>query len=91
MPVQAASIVTLSPAQARHVHVVSLPPKFEATTQHGGHLFVAAQQPLLPGLEPSAHVAAEAKIAAKTSMSLPTRAIDLIWGSARCERYAKGP
>ena len=26
---------------------------------HGGHSFVAAQQPLLPGLEPSAHVRAE--------------------------------
>ena len=28
-------------------------------TKHGGHSFVAAQQPLLPGLEPSAHVRAE--------------------------------
>ena len=34
---------------------------------HEGHLFVATQQPLLPGLEPSAHVAAEAQAAAKTS------------------------
>ena len=47
--------------------------------RQGGHSFVAAQQPLLPTLEPSAHVAAEAP-AAKTStltnaVSLPTKAI----------------
>tara|TARA_B100000795_G_scaffold6175_1_gene4546 strand:- start:383 stop:556 length:174 start_codon:yes stop_codon:yes gene_type:complete len=30
-----------------------------AVITHGGHSFVAAQQPLLPGLEPSAHVRAE--------------------------------
>ena len=82
--VQVASNVTVSPAQPLHVHVVvvdgspagpSLP---TAVHTHGGHSFVAAQQPLLPGLEPSAHVAAEAQAAAKTSTrnAVRLRAID---------------
>ena len=57
--VQVASIVTMSPAQALHVHVISPFEFATAVAMHGGHSFVAAQQPLLPGLEPSAHVAAE--------------------------------
>jgi len=69
--VQVASIVTVSPSQALHVHVVSAAVGLAdevatALTMHGGHLFVAAQQPLVPGLEPSAHFAAEAQAAAKT-------------------------
>eukprot|EP00964_Phaeocystis_antarctica_P107456 scaffold72176_cov68-Phaeocystis_antarctica.AAC.1 len=49
--------------QPLHAHVVSaavgLGDEVEsAVYMHGGHLFVATQQPLLPGLEPSAHVAA---------------------------------
>ena len=65
--VQVASIVTDSPAQVLHVHLIS-PFEFStAVTTHGGHSFVAAQQPLLPGLEPSAHAPAEAQAAAKTS------------------------
>ena len=82
--VQVASNVTVSPAQPLHVHVVvvdgspagpSLP---TIVHTHGGHSFVAAQQPLLPGLEPSAHVAAEAQAAAKTSTrnAVRLRAID---------------
>jgi len=82
--VQVGSIVTVSPAQLLHVHVVVSAVGGSAVdetfvTRQGGHSSVAAQQPLLPTLEPSAHVAAEAP-AAKTStitnaVSLPTRAI----------------
>ena len=76
--VQVASIVTDSPAQVLHVHVIS-PFEFStAVTTHGGQSFVAAQQPLLPGLEPSAHAPAEAQAAAKTSTRnvVRVRAID---------------
>ena len=82
--VQAESIMTVSPAQLLHVHVVVSAVGGSAVdetfvTRQGGHSSVAAQQPLLPTLEPSAHVAAEAP-AAKTStitnaVSLPTKAI----------------
>ena len=82
--VQVGSIVTVSPAQLLHVHVVVSAVGGSAVdetfvTRQGGHSSVAAQQPLLPTLEPSAHVAAEAP-AAKTStitnaVSLPTKAI----------------
>ena len=77
---QAESIVTVSPAQTWHEHVVPESPEDPAPAERqGGHSCVAAQQPLLPGLEPSAHVAAEAP-AAKTStsthaVSLPTKAM----------------
>ena len=37
---------------------------------HGGHSFVAAQQPLLPGLEPSAHVPAEGAPPASITVTL---------------------
>ena len=63
--VQVASNVTVSPAQPVHVHVVDSAlgvGDVVATISymHGGHSSVAAQQPLEPGLEPSAHFAAEA-------------------------------
>ena len=82
---QVASIVTVSPAQPVHVHVVDSAlgvgdeDDFIAT-RHGGHSSVAAQQPLLPGLEPSAHGPAEAQAAAKTSTrnAVRLRAIDLV-------------
>ena len=58
--------MAVSPAQPLHVHVGPSSPLDETDlAMQGGHSFVAAQQPLLPGLEPSAHVAAEAP-AAKT-------------------------
>ena len=58
--------MAVSPAQPLHVHVGPSSPLDETdSATQGGHSFVAAQQPLLPGLEPSAHVAAEAP-AAKT-------------------------
>ena len=76
---QAESSVTVSPAQTPHWHWVLAPAEIAALIRQGGHSCVAAQQPLLPGLEPSAHVAAEAP-AAKTStsthaVSLPTKAM----------------
>ena len=82
--VQVESILTVSPSQLLHVHVV-LPAvggsekDTPIAKRQGGHSSVAAQQPLLPVLEPSAHVAAEAP-AANTStttnaVSLPTKAI----------------
>ena len=64
---QVASIATVSPAQALHVHVGVADEDDTEVIMHAGHSFVAAQQPLLPGLEPSAHFAAEAQAAAKTS------------------------
>ena len=83
--VQVASNVTVSPAQPVHVHVVDSAlgvGDVVATISymHGGHSSVAAQQPLLPGLEPSAHFAAEAQAAAKTSTrnAVRLRAIDLV-------------
>ena len=88
--VQVASIVTVSPTQPLHVHVDSLPEPLTALARHGGggHSFVAAQQPLLPGLEPSAHVPAEAQTAAKTStsaMSLPPPdMVVLLYQQFRC-------
>ena len=65
MAEQVDSIVAVSPAQPRHVHVV--PSAVDSASEYiqGGHSFVAAQQPLLPTLEPSSHVVAEAP-AAKT-------------------------
>ena len=73
--VQVASIVTVSPAQPLHVHVVdsALGVADEddfVLTKHGGHSFVAAQQPLLPGLEPSAHVPAEGAPPASITVTL---------------------
>ena len=76
--VQVASIVTVSPGQPLHVHVFPEASSFEPMARHGGHSFVAAQQPSLPGLEPSAHVAAEAqtaKTSTRNAVSLPARAI----------------
>ena len=71
--------------QPLHVHVVDeasgvgLLVCFPVNRQHVGHSSVAAQQPLLPGLEPSAHAPAEAQTVAKTStinaVSLQTRAM----------------
>ena len=84
LEVQVESIVTVSPSQLLHVHVVlpAVGGSERDTTieeRQGGHASVTAQQPLLPVLEPSAHVAAEAP-AANTStttnaVSLPTKAI----------------
>ena len=59
--------MAVSPAQPLHVHVGPSSPLDETDlAMQGGHSFVAAQQPLLPGLEPSAHVAAPEAPAAKT-------------------------
>jgi len=76
--VQVASIVTVSPAQPLHVHVFPEASSFEPAYRHGGHSFVAAQQPSSPGLEPSAHVTAEAqtaKTSTRNAVSLLARAI----------------
>ena len=78
---QVASIVTVSPAQPLHLHVVGSEPEDNfSARRHGGHSSVAAQQPLVPGLEPSAHGPAEAQAAAKTSTrnAVRLRAIDLV-------------
>ena len=85
LAMQVASNVTVSPAQPVHVHVVDSALGVgdvvaTASYMHGGHSSVAAQQPLLPGLEPSAHGPAEAQAAAKTSTrnAVRLRAIDLV-------------
>jgi hypothetical protein len=84
--VQVASIVTVSPAQPPHVHVFPEGFSFEPAYRHGGHSFVAAQQPSSPGLEPSAHVTAEAqtaKTSTRNAVSLLARAIDCLLGDER--------
>ena len=87
---QAASILAVTPSQKSHLHSVpSLLVCTTARTQQGGHSFVAAQQPLVPGLEPSAHVAAEERPAAKTSTrSVASKRGDML---RVCSTRAQGP
>ena len=91
--VQVASIVTVSPTQPLHVHSVdsALGVGDEDCfwlTKHLGHSSVAAQQPLVPGLEPSAHGPAEAQAAAKTSTRNAVR-VQAIIVSAESGRQAR--